>query len=355
MKPRQLALIVLLFMSVISLAVGQTNYYCIVCGKALTAGRVWQHKYGLICDDCEKLPNRCSICGLPIRDGYVKTADGRFICKFDKANAVLDAASAQEIFMDTRRAVVTMYGPTFALQYPEVTVNVFDVDYWSEKGRKDDLHKFGFSVTRQDPDGKCTHTVVLLSGRLRNETVATSAHEYTHLWINENRPATHVIDGDTTEAICELTAYKLMGERNLPDLQKAILDNPYTHGKIKTLVEIEQKQGIGYIWNWVKNGSTSSLEAESSASLRKPASTFTNAAPLLPKTLKFSGLLTIGQDRQAVINGVAFETGDQKQIKLRNQTVLVRCREIQDAAVVVELNGSPARVILKKGEEKSPP
>jgi hypothetical protein len=296
---------------------------------------------------------------LPVKagDGHIQTADGRPICKFDKPSAVLDADAAKEIFADTRRAVVAMYGPSFVLRYPDVTVNVFDVDYWSEKGRQDGLHKFGFSLTRRVAGGQCTHTVVLLSGRLRNETVSTAAHEYTHLWINENRPDNHAIDGDTVEAICELTAYKLMGEENLPEQQTNILESPYTNGKIKTLLAIEQANYNGYVLNWVKNGTGPTLETESSAlaaSLRKPALTFTNVPPPLPKALKFSGLLTIGQNRQAVINGVAFTAGDEKQIKLRNKTVRVRCREIQDAAVVLELNGSSG-VVLKKGQEISPP
>ena len=49
--------------------------------------------------------------------------------------------------------------------------------------------------------------------------------------INENCPPGHRIDGDTVEAICELTAYKLMEKRKLPERQKAILDNPYTNGR----------------------------------------------------------------------------------------------------------------------------
>ena len=238
---RQLSLILFLFASAFAATAAETNYICIVCGKGPLTSHIWLHPRGPVCDDCEKLENRCSICGLPILDGFVKTVDGRFICKYDKADAVLDAADAREIFADTRREVVAMYGPGFTLEYPEVTVNVFDVDYWSEKGQKDGLHKFGFSVSRKQPGGKCTHTVVLLSGRLRNETIATAAHEYTHLWINENRPADHVIDSDTMEAICELTAYQLMAEKKLPELQTNILESPYTNGKIKTLVAIEQE------------------------------------------------------------------------------------------------------------------
>jgi len=338
----------------------ETNYYCVVCGKGPLTGHIWLSKWGAICDDCYKLENHCSICGLPIRDGdgAVKTGDGRFICKFDKRDAVLDVAEAREVFMDARRELIELFGHSFALNYPDVTVSLFDVDYWSEMGRPDGLHKFGFASTRKTPSGDCTHEVVMLSGRLRNELTATAAHEYTHLWINENRPAGHDIDNDTTEAICELSAYKLMESRSQPEQLQKILDNPYTHGEIKKLVAIEKENGIGYILNWVRNGTTATLEMESSAlaaPVKKPVMTFTNVPPPLPKTLKLDGLMVVGQSRDAIVSGVPFAAGDVKQVKLRDRTVQIRCLEIHDADVVLKLGGQPAPVRLKLGEEKSIP
>jgi len=208
---RQFVFILFLFTSVFISTAAETNYVCIVCGKGPLAGQVWLHPRGPICDECEKLENRCSLCGLPVRagDGSVKTGDGRFICRFDKPNAVLDAAAARDVFENTRQDVVDLYGRGFLLKYPDVTVNLFDVDYWSEKGRDNGLDKYGFASTRKTPAGECTHEVVLLSGRLRNEMISTAAHEYTHLWINENCPSNHVIDSDTVEAIKGLRQRRL--------------------------------------------------------------------------------------------------------------------------------------------------
>ena len=353
---RRLALILFLFAAAGVATAEETNYLCIVCGKGPLTGHIWLHQRGPICDDCHQLENRCSLCGLPVRagDGSVKTGDGRFICKFDKPNTVLDLVAARDIFEKTGQDVADLYGRGFALKYPDVTVSLFDVDYWSENGRESGLHKFGFASTRRTPSGQCTHEVVMLSGQLRAEMIATAAHEYTHLWISENRPGNRVIDGDTVEAICELTAYKLMQKKNLPEMQKRILENPYTHGKIKTLVEIERRSDTDYLLDWVKNGRTETFDEDTGHAVQAPPPPvqFSYVPPTLPQALKFTGLLTIGKSRQAVINGVAFAAGEQKQIKLRNQTVLVRCREIQDAAVVLQLNDSPDRVTLKQGEEK---
>jgi hypothetical protein len=354
---RQLAFIFFVFAALVTAAAGPTNYFCVICGKGPLTGRIWLSPWGAICDDCYKLENHCSICGLPIRDGdgAVQTGDGRFICKFDKPNAVLDADAAREIFSDTRRELVELFGSSFALQFPDVTVNIFDVDYWSEKGRSDGLHKFGFSHTRKTAGGQFTHEVVLLSGRLRDEIAATAAHEYTHLWINENLPADRQLAADTVEGICELAAYKLMESRSLPAQQRRILDNPYTHGEITNLVAVEKENGMGYILNWVKNGATATLdEAASAAPVKLPAVMWTNVPPPLPEKLKFSGLLIIGTNFQALVNGVPFAAGQTKSIPLRNKTVRVHCREVGRADVVLAVDDLPEPLTLKIGEEKSP-
>jgi len=353
---RRLAFILFFFAAIWMLsAAGETNYFCVVCGKGPLTGQIWMTKWGPICNDCYQLKDHCSICGLPIKDGdgHVTTGDGRFICRFDKTNAVLDVDEARELFADTARDVVEMYGQGFALQYPDVKVTMFDVDYWSEKNGANGLHKFGFASTRKSSDGTCTHEVVMLSGRLREEMTATAAHEYTHLWINENRPDSHVIESDTIEAICELTAYNLMGEKNLPEMQQRILDNPYTEGRIKTLVAIYQEHGIGYILDWVKNGTSATLDTDAGDGAKtSPANTIPFVPPQLPEGLKFNGLLVIGGSRLAVINGESFAVGDEKRLKLRDKTVLVRCRKIGDESVVVEINNAPAEVTLNRGEEK---
>ncbi len=355
---RQFALIVFLFASACVSSAKETNNFCVVCGKGPLTGRIWMSKWGAVCNDCYKLENHCSLCGLPIGKDFVKTGDGRFICKFDQPNAVLDVAGAREVFADARRELVGRFGRGFLLNFPDVTVNLFDVDYWSEKGREDGLHKFGFSSTRKTRTGDCTHEVVMLSGRLHTELAATAAHEYTHLWINENRPAEHAMDGDTIEAICELSAYKLMEVRSQPEQMQQILDNPYTHGEIKKLVALEKQNGIGSILNWVKNGTTATLDTETSAfaaPVKKTALTFTNVPPPLPAALKLAGLLLEGQSRRAIVSGVSFAPGETKAVKLQSRTVQIRCREIQADGVVLEVAGVPEPLTLKIGEEQFVP
>lgn len=347
---RQLAAVFILLASIFAASATETNYFCVICGQGPLTGRIWMTKWGAICNDCYKLENHCSICGLPIRDGdgSITTGDGRFICKFDKTNAVLDLAEAKEVFADTRRELIELLGRGFALKYPDVTVNLFDVDYWSETGRPDGLHQFGFASTRRTPKGSCTHEVVLLSGRLRTEIAATAAHEYTHLWINENLPPDRSIDRDVNEGICELVAYTLMESEGRTNQTQRILENPYTHGEINKLVALEKERGIGWILNWVKNGATTNLSgATLMMPLAKPVMQFANVPPQLPVALKLNGLLSDGRSRRAIISGVSFAPGETNTVKLRDRTVTVRCREIHGSDVVIEVDGIPKPVVLK--------
>jgi hypothetical protein len=363
---RILALIFFLLvpMGVTAAEAEPTNYFCVVCGKGPLSGRIWLTKWGAVCDDCNKLQRRCSLCGLPIRDGddCLKTGDGRYICRFDKAHAVMDAAGAREIFANVREDLVGMFGSRFRLNNPDVTVNVFDVDYWSENVHTDGLHKFGFSSSRKTGTNEFTHEVVLLSGRLDNELTATAAHEYTHLWINENLPPEHVLARDTVEGLCELVSYQLVDSRADAEQKKVILANPYTHGETAKLVEVEQEFGMNFILNWVVNGTGDHLDPTAVATggllpalARLPAlraHAVTNAPPQLPTSVKVGGVI-LGPAPEALIDGVPFLTGDLKTIKLRDFSVQIHCLKITDTGVVLRIDGYPGPITLKVGEEKS--
>ena len=358
---RRLALILIVLAAAFCAVAAETNYACVVCGRAPLAGRIWISQWGAVCDACYgSAENRCALCGLPVRagDGHVKTGDGRLICKFDKRNAVLEVDAAREIFAAARGDLTSLFGPGFALKFSEVTVNLFDVDYWSEKGRGDGLHKFGFSSTRKSKSGQCTHEVVMLSGQLRDDLAATAAHEYTHLWINENLPTGRVIEGDTIEGICELAAHELMDLRKLRGQQGKIVKNPYTHGVITKLLEVEREHGFRFVLNWVKEGATANFEGAAAARIapvKIPLLTFTNRPPPLPVALKLGGLLFDGQSRHAILNGVSFAAGETRTLKLQRGAVSVRCREIHRDEAVLDVEDVTAPVTLKIGEEKFRP
>jgi len=118
---------------------------------------------------------------------------------------------------------------------------------------------------------------------------------------------------------------------------------------------VEREGGTDYVLNWVRTGTADTFDAAANlAPMPAPvtATPVATAPRALPQGLKFSGIMAIGKERRAVINGVAFVTGDQKNIKLRDKSVLIRCREIRDAEVVIEATGAAEPLTLEKGEEK---
>jgi hypothetical protein len=106
--------------------------------------------------------------------------------------------------------------------------------------------------------------------------------------------------------------------------------------------------------NWVKNGRAENFEENGNLTpltSAAPPPQISYAPAVLPAGLKFSGIMVLGKVRQAVINGAALEAGAQKVIKLRDKSVLVRCKVVRNDAAIVELNESHQPLTLNRGEE----
>ncbi|MBW8863493.1 MAG: hypothetical protein JF609_00935 [Verrucomicrobia bacterium] len=326
------------------------GHICLVCGKTMTDSDRHPCRWGYYCDDCNEETNRCDNCNMPIRDGagVVKIFDGRLICKYCRPNSVFDEDEARELFTSIHHEMVGLYGSRFDLKNQRVKVSLFDVDQWTKNPKKG-VEMGGYALSGYQPDGLPLHQVLLKGGLLRIHMEGMAAHEYTHLWINENCPITHKIEVDTVEAICDLSRYKLMESRRLKDEMNRVLINPYTDGRIKKLVEVENEKGIGYILDWVKNSTAPDFDTPEPAAPAHPhPATFTNTPPQLPTELKFTGLLVLGTNHEAIINGITFSMGDQKKIKLQGKTVQVRCQKIGEDEVWLQVDGRLEPVRLKK-------
>ena len=332
---------------------------CVVCGQSPLAGKVWKHKLGHVCQACYESPNRCSVCGLPAPKNFLQTSDGRIFCERDKKDLIVDSDEVQATFTRARGMLWEMLGSGFRLKSPKVTVNVFDVDYWNHRNGKrteSASRRKGLAQTRQVGD-QFVHTVLLLSGQGRSELLSVCAHEYTHLWINENRNDQRDYDRDTIEAICELVSFKLMGYRKEAAEQDRIRENPYTRGRIHDLIAIEQERGMAWILNWIKNGSEPALldnrvaktntEVANSGGLR-PKTTIQArpAAAAEPTSLKLQGLSGTGNRRFALINGEIVAANDEASINVDGETIRFQCLELRDEAALIQILGESAPKLL---------
>jgi hypothetical protein len=334
-------------------------FTCVVCGKRMLSGKYFRHPAGPVCEICAELPDRCSLCGLPIKDNYGKTHDGRFICKFDLPNTIKSEAEAQRLFDDVHNGLYRLTGGELKLKNTAVAVSLFDIDYWNYRDGNpvpETMRRLGFSQSR--PSGEIlAHSVVLLSGQLKSDTTSVCAHEFMHLWINENKARSRKIEGDTLEALCELTAYKWMVSTEDGAQQQKILENAYTHGKIKELIGLETDYGFQVILDWVKRGTNAVLDAQTLSQLGSPRISpvpvpIANWAVRVQEpvhTLRLLGLIGSKTNRCALINDRQFFENDEKEMTLDSRTVLVKCLEIKANTVRILVAGTNTPVTLTIG------
>ena len=320
----------------------QTNLTCIVCGKSPLVGKVWLHKAGHVCDECYQLPTRCSLCGLPARENFTRTSDGRIICQRDAKDALLSGPEAVRLFDATRAEIKRVIGEVMSLRGTNVAVSLFDIDYWNHQDGKPvarEMRRMGFSQSRREGDD-FRHSVILLSGQPKTDGHGVCAHEYAHLWLNENLPEKRALEADTLEAVCEIVAYHLAVARQDAAQQDKIRDNPYTHGRIRTMIDARSKFGLHAILTWVKTGSSPTVNFEELSRMTAGYAQATQAKAPVPDTLQLKGLVITSQRRFATINGRSFEPGKEHLVPVGDKNVRVRCLEIREDAVVIRVEGS---------------
>lgn len=344
---------------------------CVVCAKSPLVGKYFVHnKTNFICVECEALPARCSICSLPAREGFSRTPDGRVICRRDFPNVILNEAEGVQLLGQARSELGAVSEGLLTLRAPDVVVKMFDVDYWNPKGGGDaagGLHKLGFSSSRAVGGGGFIHNVILLSGRPRNQTLSTCAHEFGHLWLNENLAPGRTLDPDTREALCELLAYKLAARRKDTNEVTRLKENTYTKGVILNAIEFEAREGMPGVVAWVRNRTESALPAATGIPAPAPVGTTTAAAPsgsapaaaeppreLRPPPppatkLELRSLLRSSKRTVAVINGERFEPGSEISLLIAGKRHLVRMEEAQENSVIVTVDG--AKQTLRLGEK----
>ena len=342
---------------------GQPVRHCIACDKGPLTGQIWKSEHGYICRECYKIERRCWICALPATKKYVKMADGRFICRREAKNAVVKEHDVQQMFQRTRNAVKRMTRGYMNLRSPKINVEIFSQPVWDPDGTKSALHRQGLATTRMV--GKTFHhNVMLISGLVNTNLIGVSAHEFTHLWINENR-GKHKIERHTMEAICEMVAYKLAQTYRHHNYMKEIRENPYTQGRAATLLPLVERYGLKALLRWVIEGEGETPSPKDLARLRSVRSASTAAAPTgkgpsgsplysnspkvmrkKPKELELKGVIGSSGNYTAMISGAMFRVGETRTVKLEGRAVKVKCVKIEKRSVTLEVGDEKEAVEL---------
>ncbi len=338
--------------------------HCLACDQGPLTGRYWKNELGAICEDCHRLERRCWICGRPAAKDYIKTPDGRYICRREARNAIIGKQAVQQTFQSTRIAIKRMTRGYMTLKSPEINVEVFSQPVWDPDGTKSALHRQGLATTRQV--GKTYHhNVMLISGLVNTNLIGVSAHEFTHLWINENK-GDHQLDPLTNEAICEMVAYKLAETYRHHNYMKLIRENTYTQGRAAELLPLVERYGLKSLLRWVIEGSGPNPSSHELASLRayRPAATVATqsatpskasplyqstprAAPMKPDSLELKGVIGAPGKYTALISGVMFREGESRTIRLQDKSVTAHCQNITRNSAVLKLEGVDAPVKLQ--------
>ncbi len=365
-KPLPSALLLTIGMSFAVSAAAQNPQavHCLACDKGPLTGRYWKSELGAICEDCHKLERRCWICRHPAAKDYIKTPDGRYICRREAKNAIISQQAVHQTFQRTRNAVKRMTRNYMALKSPKINVEVFSQPVWDPDGTKSALHRQGLATTRQ-VGGRFHHNVMLISGLVNTNLIGVSAHEFTHLWINENR-GDHKIDPQTNEAICEMVAYKLAETYRHHNYMKVIRENTYTQGRANELLPLVNRYGLKSLLRWVLEGTGPTPSARDLARLRSSRPAATAASPTMPATkssplynsrprakatppadLELKGVLGAPGKYTALISGVMFREGDTRTVKLQGKSIRARCEKITRTTATLKLEGSKEPLELR--------
>jgi hypothetical protein len=336
---------------------------CGICNEDFTGDSVYlitdkitQEKVRT-CLVCVRSPDRCTMCGLPVRKDFVKLSDGRFLCMRDSKSAVTDSDQALDICAETKDQLDKLFS-RFITFPPNVHVSVVDrihlIALFKIPGNDYECPNIlGYfrSITNQD---QRRFEISVLSGMRPSEVKGTYAHEHTHAWVYENVPAERKqrLSRDAEEGFCELVSYLLMDSQKEEEMKRIQLKNDYTHGQINLFVEAEKRFGFNEIVDWMKFGVTSELDPANLEHIRRielprpargGAHWVATETPPGPDTIMLKGISWTKTRAFALINNQSFAPGESGKVQVGRTNVVIRCLAVRENSARIQ--------ILDSGEE----
>ena len=311
-----------------------------------------------VCTECSQLKDLCFVCQLPVKINFQTLDDGRLLCAEDKQAAIFNPVEARRVFEETKRDLATL----FPGRLPhDITIQLVDATELDRRGKEAKIELIGDStlglththITSTSKQTNFEHTIYLLNGLGRARLASVCAHEFAHTWINENVPSTRQLDPDTVEGFCELVAYKTTVQRQDTVLQNLILSNGYTKGEIQRFVTADAQHPFTRVLDWMKTGADGVLppkgDGTALALQNEPEPEFAwpkQVKTPVPDLLVLKGIAGTVRQRFALINDTTLVKNEEAKVRVGQTNVLVRCLDILEKSVVIQVKGGPQRLEL---------
>jgi hypothetical protein len=371
MKGGAMQWIVCLVLACASASAAPLSEICLSCGQQIqktiyTYKSPYYKDRQSFCATCAVLKTTCFTCKLPFAK-FVDLKDGRILCPKDSKTAILSGDEAQSIFHDVKRDVMKLLGGSRNFPDRNITFNLVDYDELqnlSRKRRFPQTHNTLYGLTRSSAvDAKeFEHKIDVLSGLTRGQFIGACAHEYGHAWMEQNTIKDRLIDADAIEGFCELLAWKITGDRGEQLERQFIRENDYTRGQIDAFIQADQDYTFYRVMKWVMAGAdpkfTHTNTARVLALTQDPvdnAAAFawpppSPVAPPAPDTLVLKSISGSAKRRFALINGTTLGVNETAKVRLGTSNVVVKCLDIRDSSVVVQLasEAKPTELLLPK-------
>jgi hypothetical protein len=204
------------------------------------------------------------------------------------------------------------------------------------------------------------HRLGLLNGLPEGHLKAFCAHLYAHAWLFENVPTERKISRASVEGFCDFIAYRLMEAWGNRNEMLYVLNYGRSGGQLQLLLEVDKAYGTYRLLEWIKYGVDDRLQAEDLDRVRRLSSELqSDGAPrkewspppqprvdVAPDRLVLSGISGTGRRRLALINGTPLSAGESAAVRVGDKKQAVRCLEIREASVVLEVVDSQERMEL---------
>ena len=336
---------------------------CISCEKPIStsvymAASPYHTERQPVCADCSKDPQYCFTCRLPAKKN-LDLKDGRILCLRDAKTAVLSGENAKVLFEDVKRDMMVLLRGSKAYPLNNITFALVDrcqLEDLSRLRRFPSTHSSLMGLTRsQHKSDKWQHEINILAGMPPNKFAAVCAHEYGHAWLHENLTDFRTLDSDTVEGFCEFLGYREILDKGDPVEKKLILENDYTHGQIDAFIKAESEYSFYYVTKWVIGGEDPSLSMTNITRLLAlksdpdaVAAAFAWPPPtaikrIAPTNLILKNISGTARRRFAMINGATLAANETAKVPLGATNVSVRCLEIRDGSVIIQVSGETDR------------